>query len=108
MVKYCKNAYADNIPVWYNPNATISFSGLLFLILLLSGKTYIQQSILNYYCPLKPEYNNLSSMYHTFYMRFSQRAAGGGVQNLSPVSSGVWGRKDEHDAKVRGMEIVSR
>ena len=41
-----------------------------------------------YCCPLKREYNNLSSMYHTFYMRFSQRAAGGGVQNLSPVSSG--------------------
>ena len=38
-------------------------------------------------------------MYHTFYMRFSQRAAGGGVQNLSPVSGGGWGRKDEHTAR---------
>ena len=74
----------------YLPSYPLAFGLSQNYEIFFNSKGYaFEKSIVIYYCPLKPEYNNQSSMYHAFYMKFSQRAAGGGVQNLSPVSSGV-------------------
>ena len=44
-----------------------------------------------YCCPVKPAYNNISSINLFINIRLSHRATGGGVSSFSPISSGKWG-----------------
>ncbi len=73
----------------YLPSYPLAFGLSQNYEIFFNSKGYaFEKSIVIYCCPVKPAYNNLSSINLFINTRSSPRAAGGGVQNLSPVSSG--------------------